>query len=238
MGQEILNAIEGDLHIAAIGVVDAPGKRNIGTLLHSLTVTDNLRKAAADADIMIDFSGASGTVGHIKDYEALKLPVVIGSTGLSKEELSRLAKLSKKIPLLVDSNMSVGVNIMLKLVEFASRAVGPSFDTEILEAHHRYKKDAPSGTALALAKAASGEETWRIGDRSGERVGGTLGIQALRGGDTAGEHTVYYFGEGERLEITHRATSRAIFARGALRAAKWLYGKPAGYYRMKDVLEL
>jgi 4-hydroxy-tetrahydrodipicolinate reductase len=107
-----------------------------------------------------------------------------------------------------------------------------------LEAHHRYKKDAPSGTAIALAKAASRGEKTVTGERAGERPASVLGIQALRGGDTAGEHTVFYFGEGERLEITHRATNRSIFAKGALRAAKWIQGKPAGFYKMKDVLGL
>jgi 4-hydroxy-tetrahydrodipicolinate reductase len=238
MGREILNAIEGDLNFIAAGVVDAPGKDSIGSSVQGVVVTDNIFKAAETADVIIDFSGAHGTASHIKDYKALNLPLVIGSTGLSDKEISAVTELSSAIPLLLDSNMSVGVNIMLKLVETASHAVGEDFDTEILEAHHRYKKDAPSGTALALAKAASRGEKLVTGERLGERSASVMGVQALRGGDTAGEHTVFYFGEGERLEVTHRAASRAIFAKGALRAAKWLVNKPAGLYKMKDVLGL
>jgi 4-hydroxy-tetrahydrodipicolinate reductase len=238
MGREILNAIEGDLNFIATGVVDAPGKESIGSSVQGVLVTDNIFKAAETADVIIDFSGAHGTASHIKDYKALNLPLVIGSTGFSDREISAVTELSGTIPLLLDSNMSVGVNIMLKLVETASHAVGDDFDTEILEAHHRYKKDAPSGTALALAKAASRGEKLVTGERLGERSASIMGVQALRGGDTAGEHTVFYFGEGERLEITHRAASRSIFAKGALRAAKWLVNKPAGLYKMKDVLGL
>jgi 4-hydroxy-tetrahydrodipicolinate reductase len=238
MGREILNAIEGDLNFIAAGMVDAPGKDSIGSIYQGVAVSDDIFKAAETADVIIDFSGAHGTASHIKDYKALNLPLVIGSTGLSDKEISAVTELSDAIPLLLDSNMSVGVNIMLKLVETASHAVGEDFDTEILEAHHRYKKDAPSGTALALALAASRGEKLVTGERLGERSASVMGVQALRGGDTAGEHTVFYFGEGERLEITHRAASRAIFAKGALRAAKWLINKPAGLYKMKDVLGL
>jgi 4-hydroxy-tetrahydrodipicolinate reductase len=238
MGREILIAIEDEPDFTAAGIIDAQGKDSIGSSVFGQTVTDDLIKAAKDAEVIIDFSGAAGTLSHIAEYETLKIPLVIGSTGFSEDDSAALSRLSEKVPLVQDFNMSVGVNIMLKLAEMASAAVGADFDTEILEAHHRYKKDAPSGTAIALAKAASRGEKTVSGERVGERPASILGIQALRGGDTAGEHTVFYFGEGERLEITHRATNRAIFAKGALRAAKWIQGKPAGFYKMKDVLGL
>jgi 4-hydroxy-tetrahydrodipicolinate reductase len=238
MGRELLIAIEDEPDFKAAGIIDAPGKDSIGAYVLGLTVADDLVRTAKDANVIIDFSGAAGTLSHIAEYETLKIPLVVGSTGFSEDDSAALNRLSEKIPVLQDFNMSIGVNVMLKLAEMASSAIGADFDTEILEAHHRYKKDAPSGTAIALAKAASRGEKTVTGERSGERSTSVLGIQALRGGDTAGEHTVFYFGEGERLEITHRATNRSIFAKGALRAAKWIQGKPAGFYKMKDVLGL
>ncbi|MDR2401590.1 MAG: 4-hydroxy-tetrahydrodipicolinate reductase [Deferribacteraceae bacterium] len=237
MGREILNAVETDIDCAIAGIVDAPEKESIGRSVYGISITDNIYDVSGNADIIIDFSGAAGTANHIKDYKELKLPLVVGSTGLSEIDQAGLAALSKEVPILADTNMSVGVNIMLKLVETASRAAGEDFDIEILEAHHRYKKDAPSGTALALARAASRGETAVTGERAGARPADVLGMQVLRGGDCAGEHTVFYFGEGERLEITHRATNRNIFAKGALRAAKWLIDKPTGLYKMRDCLE-
>ncbi|MDR2104923.1 MAG: 4-hydroxy-tetrahydrodipicolinate reductase [Deferribacteraceae bacterium] len=236
MGQEIAKAIEQDKSFALTGIVDAPGAERIGKVINGAVITDDIYIGSKGADIIIDFSGAAGTASHIKDYAILKLPLIVGSTGLSEKDEKALIELSKQTAVLVDANMSIGVNIMLKLAETASRAVGKDFDIEILEAHHRHKKDAPSGTALSLARAASRGEELVINGRSGERTEGVLGIQVLRGGDCAGEHTVFYFGEAERLEITHRAANRAIFAKGGLRAAKWLIGKPAGLYKMRDVL--
>jgi 4-hydroxy-tetrahydrodipicolinate reductase len=170
--------------------------------------------------------------------------LVVGTTGLPPQARAEIAALARQVPMVLAPNMSVGVNVLFRLASQAASALGPSYDVEIVETHHRAKKDAPSGTALRLAELAA--EALELDARSaivyerhgetGARGAGTIGVQALRGGDVVGDHTVYFLAEGERLELTHRATSRENFARGAVRAARWVVGKPPALYDMQDVL--
>ncbi len=184
----------------------------------------------------------------LKDSISLKIEKIrnLLRIGLTEEEKNKVFEASQKIPMVFSSNMSVGINVMWKIIADAAKALGPSFDIEVLEMHHKLKKDAPSGTAMTTAEVLA-EATGRNLSKDaiyarqgmiGERKANEIGIQSLRGGDVVGDHTVYFAGMGERLEITHRASSRDTFAQGALRAAEWLIGKPAGLYTMQDVLGL
>jgi 4-hydroxy-tetrahydrodipicolinate reductase len=171
---------------------------------------------------------------------------VIGTTGFAAPQLDEIRAAAADIPIVMAPNMSVGVNVSLKLVDLAARALGPDYDVEVFEIHHKLKVDAPSGTALKLGEvAAQARGTSLVRDAvyarhgtTGERKGGSIGFSAARGGDIVGDHTVYFAGPGERIEITHRAASRETYAQGALRAARFLHGKPAGLYDMQDVLGL
>jgi 4-hydroxy-tetrahydrodipicolinate reductase len=165
---------------------------------------------------------------------------VTGVTGMDEELKARLAEAGKRIPVLAASNMSLGVALLSRMAEQAAKVLGQDFDIEISEAHHRHKKDAPSGTALALAEVMSqargSAPVDKTVDRQGLRQPGSIGFSVVRAGDIVGEHTVLFAGAGERLELSHRAQSRATFAHGALRAARWITGKPAGLYRLADTL--
>jgi 4-hydroxy-tetrahydrodipicolinate reductase len=185
-------------------------------------------------------------MANVKAAVAAGVSMVIGTTGLSAADKEQIAAAAKSIPIVFAPNFSVGVNVMLKLVADAARTLGPAYDIEIVETHHRAKRDAPSGTALRLAEAvaeASGRDLAttarfeRHGD-IGPRSDTEIGIQTLRGGDVAGDHTVHFLGQGDRIEITHRASSRDTLANGAVRAALWLAGKPTGLFDMRDVLGL
>ncbi|MFH1157268.1 MAG: 4-hydroxy-tetrahydrodipicolinate reductase [Pseudomonadota bacterium] len=197
-------------------------------------------------DVMIDFTSREACAGHAALARQYTKPLVVGTTGLSAAEDAALLSASAKTAVLRAANMSVGVTLLLSLVEQAAAKLASEFDIEIFEAHHRLKADAPSGTALALGHAAAKGRRVRLDDvmiqaRSGitgARVPGSIGMSVLRGGDIVGEHTVTFAGPGERLELIHKASDRAIFARGALSAALWLENKPAGLYSMKDVLGL
>jgi len=206
--------------------------------------TDLGRALDRGADAVIDFSSPEGCVAAARICAARGVPLVSGTTGLDEAGFAALREAAQRVAILHAPNMSVGIQLLLRLVEEAARALGEGFDVEILEAHHRHKKDAPSGTALRLAEtvaAALGRdlrEDARFGREGlvGPRPAREIGVLALRGGDVVGDHTVFFFGEGERLELTHRASSRSAFARGALRAARWIVGRPPGLYGMRDVL--
>jgi 4-hydroxy-tetrahydrodipicolinate reductase len=198
------------------------------------------------ADVWIDFTVPAATVAYTEAAVAAGASLVIGTTGLAPEERAAIERAAKKVPVVFAANYSVGVNVMLKLVADAAQTLGPSYDLEIVETHHRAKRDAPSGTALRLAEAlaeATGRDLAtdaryeRHGD-VGPRPATQIGLQTLRGGDVVGDHTVHFMGIGDRLEITHRASSRDTFATGAVRAALWLAGRPAGLYDMRSVLGL
>ena len=205
---------------------------------------------AADApvegvDVVIDFSSAAATASLAPRAAAAGAALVVGTTGLDEAAMSALREAESKVPVLVAANTSVGVAVLFHLAELASGLLGPDYDAEIVEMHHRHKIDAPSGTALRLAERvraarglpASAEVHGRTGT-PGARRDDEVGVLALRGGDVIGEHTLIFAGAGERVELTHRAGDRSLFARGALRAARWIAGKPAGRYTMADVLGL
>ena len=197
-----------------------------------------------DAEVIIDFTTASSSLEHLRVASARGISMVIGSTGFAPEQLDEAAGLACTASCVISPNMSVGVNIMFKMVTEAARLLGDSCDIEIVEAHHRFKKDAPSGTAIKLGQivaGALGRDLGQVGvygrrGMIGERTVPEIGIQSVRGGDIVGEHTVIFASLGERIEIVHRAHSRDNFARGAIRAAMWVLDKACGIYDMSDVL--
>jgi 4-hydroxy-tetrahydrodipicolinate reductase len=199
--------------------------------------------ALAGADVLIDFSHPDASRSICDTAIKSKVPLVMGTTGHSTKQRDEIAAAAKQIAVVFASNFSVGVNALFALTERAAEILGDDFDLEIVEVHHRMKKDAPSGTAKALAEIlqrARQTKNLRHGREGilGEREKSEIGIHSVRGGDVVGEHTVIFAGQGERVELTHRASSRETFARGALRAARWVIGKPAGLYDMRDVLGL
>jgi len=222
--------------------------------LNSKTPLENSSGQLSSCDLLIDFSSTSSLeqiLKHLLNWK-LPLPVVTGSTGWSDTEKLTLQKYAQFAPVLSESNMSLGANLLFLLSEKAAEMLSgtPEFDVEILEAHHRQKKDAPSGTALRLGEAifhglksryTAKDSLQSVASFAREghekRTQKEIGFQVIRGGDLVGEHTAFFIGNGERLELSHRATDRKIFARGALRAATWLYGKPNGLYSMKSVLQ-
>jgi 4-hydroxy-tetrahydrodipicolinate reductase len=197
-----------------------------------------------DADVIIDFTTAASSLEHLRAASARGVSMVIGSTGFAPVQIDEAAGLATAVSCVISPNMSVGVNILFKMVAEAARLLGDSCDVEIVEAHHRFKKDAPSGTAVKLAQIVAetlGRDLGQVGvygrhGMIGERSVPEIGIQSVRGGDIVGEHTVIFASLGERMEIVHRAHSRDNFARGAIRAAKWVIGRPGGLYDMSDVL--
>ncbi|QJA05649.1 4-hydroxy-tetrahydrodipicolinate reductase [Thermosulfurimonas marina] len=211
-----------------------------------VVVEDSLEKVIERGEVIIDFTFHEASLAHARLNARYGKAMVIGTTGFTKEELAEIHDLARKhFPLVQAYNMSLGINLLYRLVELATRVLGEDFDIEIVEAHHRLKKDAPSGTALALAQVAARARGWD--DSSfrfcreglvGERPRREIGIQTLRAGEIVGEHTVLFAGPGERLELTHRAASRDTFARGAVRAALWVVGRAPGVYDMQDVLGL
>ncbi|MFN3739136.1 MAG: 4-hydroxy-tetrahydrodipicolinate reductase [Thermodesulfovibrionales bacterium] len=224
--------------------------KDIGPLLGlketGVILTDEPHRAFKDADVIIEFSFPGITLEHLRLAVELKKAMVIGTTGFSKDELGELRALSSKIPCVIAPNMSVGVNLLLKVLQDIARVLGDEYDIEIIEAHHRLKKDAPSGTAMKMAQVIADTLRRNLDEVAvytrkgviGERTKKEIGIQTIRAGDIVGEHTVIFAGTGERIEITHKASSRDTFAKGALRAARWIMDKPAGFYDMQDVLGL
>jgi 4-hydroxy-tetrahydrodipicolinate reductase len=208
-------------------------------------ITTGVPEAGA-ADVWIDFTVPSATVAYAEAAVAAGAALVIGTTGLSAAHREAIERAAKRVPVVLAANYSIGVNVMLKLIADAAQTLGSAYDLEIVETHHRGKRDAPSGTALRLAEVlaeATGRDLAtdaryeRHGD-IGPRPPAQIGIQSLRGGDVVGDHAVHFLGAGDRLEITHRASSRDTFATGAVRAALWLEGRPAGLYDMRSVLGL
>lgn len=213
-----------------------------------LKIVDSLPDAAPMGTVAINFTQPEATLEQLEWARKAGIAMVIGTTGLSDEQRAKIEQTAGEIPVLLAPNMSVGVNVLYRLVAEAVKLLGDSFDIEITEMHHRFKKDAPSGTARALLSAVlearheTAEEAPVIHGREGlpgERTAKEIGMHSIRGGDVVGDHTVSFAGLGERIELTHKASSRETFARGALRAAAWLSGRPAGrLYSMKDVLAL
>jgi len=231
MGQAVLNAAaaEPGVHVAA-----------------AIDLGDSLEEALAGADTVIDFTTHSFTEELVAACLAKGKRLVMGTTGHSNEELARVRSASAEIPIVFAPNYSIGVNTLFWLTRKATEILGPGFDLEVVEMHHRHKTDAPSGTARRLAEILaevrdlSPDEDFRHGRAGdvGARTDREIGVHALRGGDVVGDHTVVYAGPGERIELTHKASSRLTFAGGAVRAALWLRDQPAGLYDMQDVLQL
>jgi 4-hydroxy-tetrahydrodipicolinate reductase len=233
-----VHGASGRLGQAIIRVAELDGKYQLSLSGRN----DNLAPLLADAEVAIDVSQPEGSLAIAEACVAERKPLVIGTTGHSSVQLAELH--SKPIPILLAPNFSVGVNLLFWLTQKTAAILGREYDAEIVEMHHRLKKDSPSGTAKRLGEIISEARDQKQSVQHG-RVGivgprpqNEIGMHAVRGGDIVGEHTVYFAGSGERLELTHRASSRETFARGALRAAEWLIGKPVGWYEMVDVLGL
>lgn len=252
MGRTNLRAVleAGHELVAGIETVGHPALgEDLGTLAGleplGLGVTDDAAGAMAGADAAIEFSTPEATVAHAEAAAAAGCAHVVGTTGLDSAHEAALEAAARRVPIVYAPNMSRGVNLLVELVETVARALD-DFDVEVFEIHHNRKVDAPSGTALALGRAAArgrGVALDDVAERgrdglTGPRAAGRIGFAALRGGDVVGDHTVYVAGQGERLELTHRATDRAIYGRGAVQAATWTRGRAPGLYAMADVLGL
>ncbi len=242
--------------MTAIGILGSAGRmgRAIAEIMGDAGATlaggadarDDCHPLARVADVLVDFSTPSALEGHLGAARAAGTPIVIGTTGLLRAHHAAIAAAAEEIAVLQTGNTSLGVTLLGILVEEAAARLGADWDIEIVEFHHRHKVDAPSGTALLLGEAAaSGRDTTlsevRVDSRAGlvgARSDGTIGFASLRGGSVVGDHQVIFASEGERIELGHRGDSRSIFAKGAVKAAMWLAGKPAGRYRMAEVLGL
>lgn len=252
MGCEIVRALQGEHDLVLAGAMGHENSKALGKDVGqlagvgelSIPVTD--RAGIGPFDILIDFSRPEAIAENMELCVERGAAMLVGTTGLDALDSERISSAARHIPVLYAANTSIGVNLCAVLVETAARALGDAYDIEIMEAHHRHKVDAPSGTALFLGEAAATGRGLAMPDcgvftregTTGPREDGTIGFSTVRGGDIAGEHTVLYVGERERIEITHRAMDRRIFVNGALRAAKWLVSRPRGLYGMQDVLEL
>jgi 4-hydroxy-tetrahydrodipicolinate reductase len=211
-----------------------------------VSIGTDVESALEKSDVLVDFPRPAGTLEHVRACVRRKRAMVIGTTGFEPAQVSEIRAAAKSIPIVMAPNMSVGVNVAMRLVEVAAKSLGPEYDVEVFEIHHRKKVDAPSGTALRLgevAAAARGATLEKDGvferyGQTGERRAGTIGFSVARGGDVVGDHTVYFAGPGERVEITHRSSSRANYAQGAMRAVKFVVGRTPGLYDMQDVLGL
>jgi 4-hydroxy-tetrahydrodipicolinate reductase len=247
MGERVRAALAEAPDLVLGAALEAPGHPGLGTALEGgVEATDDVAKALRACEVAIDFSRPEATLALLRAAAPSGTPCVVGTTGFSEAARAELLAASARLPLLVSPNFSVAVTVLADLVGRAARGLSSGYDVEILELHHGAKRDAPSGTALRLARAVAEGRGERLDEqlileRSGEtgpRPAGAIGVQALRGGDSAGEHTVLFLGSGERLELVHRAATRDHFARGALQAARWLLGRPPGLYRMEQVLGL
>jgi 4-hydroxy-tetrahydrodipicolinate reductase len=227
---------------AITDAIDAIG----GSLAGGVDAGDNPLPLAQRSDVLLDFSTPTALQAHLDAARAARRPMVIGTTGLSRAQQAAIDAAAEEIAVLQTGNTSLGITLLAKLVGDAAARLGPDWDIEIVEMHHRHKVDAPSGTAILLGEMAASARGTTLGEvrvdgragLTGARSDGTIGLSSIRGGSVVGDHTVIFSTEGERIELTHRADDRSIFARGAVKAALWLAGQPAGRYRMGDVLGL
>jgi 4-hydroxy-tetrahydrodipicolinate reductase len=253
MGRTLIQAVlqAPDAHLAA--ALEQPGSPHVGKDAGELvgepcqvTVSEEVERALAGCHVLIDFTRPAGTLRHLAVCRALGVKLVIGTTGFDEEQKRTIAEASRDLAIAMAPNFSIGVNVAFRLIELAASRLGPGYDVEILEAHHRHKVDAPSGTALrmgeivaqALGRDLKSSAVYGREGVTGERDEATIGFATVRGGDLVGEHSVMFLGTGERLEITHRSSARATYAQGALRSARFLMDKPRGLYDMQDVLGL
>ena len=254
MGQRIINSIIEAEGTSFCGALERPGHPQIGEDAGLLAgcgttgvhITDSLNAVVAACDVLIDFTSPKVSLKNLELCALHGKAIVIGSTGFTPEERALAAELAKDIPAVLAPNMSVGVNVCFKVLKDVAKTLGDDFDVEIVELHHNKKKDAPSGTAVRMGEVvaeALGRDYNKVANYHregicGERTKEEIGMQTVRGGDIVGEHTVYFIGQGERIEISHRAMTRDMFSRGSVRAAKWVVGKAPGIYDMQDVLGL
>lgn len=254
MGKILIEAVSQTEGAGLTAAVDRPDSSLIGADAGELaalgrigiTLSDDLSKVVDEFDVLIDFTHPSVTLKNLDVCRKAGKAMIIGTTGFSAEEKQRLEDAAKDIPIVFAANYSVGVNLCLKLLDTAARVLGDEVDIEIIEAHHRHKVDAPSGTALRMGEVvanALGRDLQKVAvygreGQTGARERETIGFATVRAGDVVGDHTVLFAADGERVEITHKASSRMTFAKGAVRAAMWLGQQPAGLYDMQDVLGL
>jgi len=253
MGHMLIEAVRASSDLQLCGALDIPASPAIGQDASAflgansgVSLTSDLHTGLSDAQVLIDFTRPEGTMAHLAACRELGVKAVIGTTGLDDEQKLQIAEYAKHNAIVLAPNMSVGVNVVLKLLEVAARALKEGYDIEIIEAHHRHKVDAPSGTALKMGEvvaAALGRDlkdcaVYAREGVTGERDPSSIGFATVRGGDIVGDHTVLFAGTGERVEIRHQATSRANFAQGSLRAARFLAGRATGLFGMDAVLGL
>jgi len=253
MGRMLVQAVLGSGDCRLAGALDIAGSpalgQDAGAFLGQHTgiaVGADVRAVLSGADVLIDFTRPEGTLAHLAACRDLGVKAVVGTTGFTPAQMAEIAAHAQQVAIVMAPNMSVGVNVMLRLLSMAARSLGDGYDIEVVEAHHRHKVDAPSGTALAMGEvlaAARGVDLAAQGvfarhGHTGERPPGAIGFATVRGGDIVGDHTVLFAGTGERVEITHKAASRMPYALGSLRAARFMRGRVKGLYDMQDVLGL
>ncbi len=253
MGHMLIEAIRASDDCQLAGALDLPSSPAIGSdasaflgLASGVAITADLRAGLSNAQVLIDFTRPEGTLAHLKLCRELGVNAVIGTTGFSEAQKAEIAAAARDIAIVMAPNMSVGVNVTLKLLEMAAKVLSTGYDIEIIEAHHRHKVDAPSGTALKMGEviaAALGRDlkdcaVYAREGVTGERDPSTIGFATIRGGDIVGDHTVLFAGTGERIEITHKSASRSTYAQGSLRAVRFLADKKTGLFDMFDVLGL
>jgi 4-hydroxy-tetrahydrodipicolinate reductase len=241
MGQAVLDAAATAEKVKVTAALVGGASASLNKSSHGLIYGSDIAVALADADVLLDFSLPASTGLALDACLKVGKPLVTGVTGMDEALKARLTEGASRIPVLAAPNMSLGVALLSRMAEQAARVLGPDFDIEISEAHHRDKKDAPSGTALRLAelmsKARGSAPVDRDPSRKGPRQPGSIGFSVVRAGDIVGEHTVLFAGAGERLELSHRAQSRATFAHGALSAARWIAGRKPGFYDLADIFQ-
>ena len=253
MGRMLIEAILSSSDCVLAAALDRADSPALGTdpsaflgQPSGLVIESDVRAALVKADCLIDFTRPEGTMEHLAVAAELGVKVVIGTTGFSEAQKEQIAACAKQTAVVLSPNMSVGVNVTFKLLEMAAKALQGGYDIEIIEAHHKHKVDAPSGTALKMGEVIAEAQGTKLADRAvyeryghtGERQQDTIGFAAVRGGDIVGDHTVLFAGTGERIEIVHKASSRAGYAQGSLRAVGFLAGRKSGQYDMFDVLNL
>jgi len=253
MGQMLVDAVRESGDCVLSGALDIAASPSIGLDAGAfagqstgVAITADLDQGLAGSQFLIDFTRPEGTLGHLRACVKHRVNVVIGTTGFTEAQKAEIAEASKSIAIMMAPNMSVGVNVTLKLLEMAAKALSTGYDIEIVEAHHRHKVDAPSGTALKMGEVIAGALGRDLKDCAvyaregvtGERDPSSIGFATIRGGDIVGDHTVLFAGTGERIEISHKSSSRATYAQGSLRAVRFLAGKSSGLYDMFDVLGL
>lgn len=242
MGRSIAKLASEDAAVTLAALLESRGSPAVGEERYGLRVTDTVAAALAEVNALIDFTAPAASLGHAEMASQAKVPLVVGTTGIDADGRKKLAEASRRIPIVFSPNMSLSANVLFEAVERVARLL-PGYDAEVVEIHHHLKKDSPSGTAQRLAEVVqrgrnSGRFVYGRHGLVGERKKEEIGVHAVRGGDVVGDHTVLFLGNGERIELVHRVTSREAFAAGAIAAAKWVVGQPAGLYDMRDVLGL